>query len=88
MYKTVNQSAPQGLCNIFQFSDTVNNYILRGSSTGLFIPSPRTLFKRLSVIVGLNYGTGYRKIFEVRYRVSRFVKIFLPWPQYLNLIFN
>ena len=37
MYKTVNQLAPQRLCNIFQLSDTVNNYNLRGSSTGLFI---------------------------------------------------
>ena len=35
MYKTVNQLAPQGQCDIFQFSDTVNNYNLRGSSTEL-----------------------------------------------------
>ena len=50
MYKTVNQLAPQRLCNIFQFSDTVNNCNLRGSSTGFFIPRPRTEFfiKRFS----------------------------------------
>jgi hypothetical protein len=33
MYKTVNQLAPQRLCNIFQFSNTVNSYNLRDSST-------------------------------------------------------
>ena len=42
MYKTVNQLAPQRLCNIFQSSNTVNSYNLRGSSNGLFIPRPRT----------------------------------------------
>ena len=44
MYKTVHQLAPQRLYNIFQLSDTVNNYNLRGSSTTLFIPRPRTEF--------------------------------------------
>ena len=44
MYKTVDQLAPQRLCNIFQFSNTVNSYNLRGSSSGLFIPRPRTEF--------------------------------------------
>jgi hypothetical protein len=44
MYKTVNQLAPQRLCNIFQFSNTVNSYNLKGSSTGLSIPRPRTEF--------------------------------------------
>ena len=44
MYKTLNQLAPQRLCNILQFSDTVNNYNLRDSPTELFIPRPRTDF--------------------------------------------
>ena len=48
MYKTVNQLAPQRLCNIFQSSNTVNSYNLRGSSTGLFIPRPRTEFFKKS----------------------------------------
>jgi hypothetical protein len=65
MYKTVNQLAPQRLCNIFQFSNTVNSYNLRGSPTGLFIRRPRTeLKKKVSVTVGLNYGIDYQKIFE------------------------
>ena len=48
MYKTVNQLAPQRLCNIFQSSNTVNSYNLRGSSTGLFIPRSRTEFFKKS----------------------------------------
>ena len=48
MYKTVNQLAPQRLCNIFQFSNNVTSYNLRGSSNGLFIPRPRTKFLKKS----------------------------------------
>ena len=48
MYKIVNQLAPLRLCDIFQLSDNVNNYYLRGSSTGLFIPRPRTEFVKKS----------------------------------------
>jgi hypothetical protein len=48
MYKTVNQLAPQRLRNIFQFSNSVNSYNLRGSSTGFFIPRPRTEFEKKS----------------------------------------
>jgi hypothetical protein len=41
-----------------------NSYNLRGSSTGLFIPRPRTeLKKKVSVTVVLNYGIEYQKIF-------------------------
>ena len=49
MYKTLNQLAPQRLCNIFQLSETVNNYNIRGSSTGLFIARPRTEFLKKSL---------------------------------------
>ena len=64
MYKTVNQLAPQRLCNIFQFSNNVTSYNLRGSSNGLFIPRPRTEFlRKVLVIVGLNYGIKYHKIY-------------------------
>ena len=48
MYKTVNQLAPQRLCNSFPFSNTVNSYNLRGSSTGLFIPRLSTEFLKKS----------------------------------------
>ena len=48
MYKTVNQLAPLRLCDIFQLSDNMNNYYLRGSSTGLFIPRPKTEFVKKS----------------------------------------
>ena len=62
-----NSSPPAPLCN------------LRGSSIGLFIPRPRTEFKKkVSVTVGLNYGIEYQKIFEIRYLTTRFVKTFSP----------
>ena len=48
MYKTVNQLVPQRLCIIFQFSNNVTSYNLRGSSNGLFIPKPRTEFLKKS----------------------------------------
>ena len=51
MYKTVNQLAPQRLCSIFQFSNNVTSYNLRGSSNGLFIPRPRTEFLKLLLFV-------------------------------------
>ena len=73
MYKTVNQLAPQRLCNNFPFSNTVNSYNLRGSSTGLFIPRPSTEFlKKVSVIVRLNYGIEYQMMFEIRYLTTFF----------------
>ena len=48
MYKTVNQLAPQRLCDIFQNSNSINEYNLRGSSAKLFIPRPRTEFLKKS----------------------------------------
>ena len=81
MYKTINQLAPQRLCNIFQFSNNVASHNLRGSSNGLFIPRPRTEFlKNVLVIVGLNYGIKYQKISEIRHLITCFAKIFLPRP--------
>ena len=85
MYKTVDQLAPQRLCNIFQFLNNVTSYNLRGSSNGLFIPRPRTEFLK-SFIVGLleyivgNYGIKYQKISEIRHLITCFAKIFLPRP--------
>ena len=42
MYKRVNKLAPHRLCDIFQKTNTVSDYNLRGSSTSLCIPRPRT----------------------------------------------
>ena len=47
-YKTVNTMAPQRLSNIFQHLYTMSEYNLRGSSTSLFIPRPRTEFLKKS----------------------------------------
>ena len=48
MYKTVNKLAPQRLCNLFQNSNMVSAHNLRGFSTKLFIPRPRTKFLKKS----------------------------------------
>lgn len=82
MCKTVNQLAPQRLCNVFQVS-TVNIYNERGSSTELFIHSrPKSaFFKDVLVIVGLNNGIEYQKILENRHLTIRSAKTFSPWPK-------
>ena len=48
MYKTANKLAPQRLCDTFQNSNTISDHNLRGSSTWLFIPRPRTEFLKKS----------------------------------------
>ena len=48
MFKTVNGLAPQRLCDIFKNVAEIHNYNLRGSSTKLYIPKPKTEFQRHS----------------------------------------
>ena len=47
MFKTVNGLAPQRLCDIFKNVEEIHNYNLRGSSTKLYIPKPKTAFPTL-----------------------------------------
>ena len=42
LFKIVNGLAPQRLCDIFKNVDKIHNYNLRGSSTKLYIPKPKT----------------------------------------------
>ena len=44
MFKIVNGLALQRLCDIFKNVDEIHNYNLRGSSTKLYIPKPKTEF--------------------------------------------
>ena len=48
MYKTVNKLAPSGLCDLFQNVNKINDYNLRGSSTRVCIPMPKTEFLKQS----------------------------------------
>jgi hypothetical protein len=81
MYKTVNGLTPQRLCEAFQDVNTIHDYNLRGSSTKLYTPKPKTEFlKKVSDIVDLNYGIRYQRKYEIRYRISRFVVSFPPRP--------
>jgi hypothetical protein len=48
MYKSINKLAPQRLSNLFQNSNTMYDYDLRGSSTRLCLPKPRTEYLKKS----------------------------------------
>ena len=48
MYKTVNKLAPSRLCDLFQNVNEITDYNLRGSSTRVYIPMPRTEFLKQS----------------------------------------
>ena len=48
MYKSINKLAPQRLSNFFQNSNTMYDYDLRGSSTRLCLPKPRTKNRKKS----------------------------------------
>ena len=48
MYKTVNKQAPSRLCDLFQNVNKINDYNLRGSSTRVYIPMPKTEFLKQS----------------------------------------
>ena len=49
MFKTVNNLAPQRLCDIFENVDEIPNYNLGGSATKLYIPKPKSEFLKNSV---------------------------------------
>ena len=51
MYKTVNQLAPQRLCNIFQFSNTVNSYTQEVLQLGFLFQGPGQTASQLYCIV-------------------------------------
>ena len=61
MYKSINNLAPERLSN--QNSSTIYNYDLRGSSTRLCLPKPKTEFlkKSFSYTMGLTSGIIFRK---------------------------
>ena len=48
MYKSINNLAPERLSNLFQNSNTIYDYDLRGSSTRLCLPRPKTEFMKKS----------------------------------------
>ena len=48
MCKSINNLAPERLSNLFQNSNTIYDYDLRGSSTRLCLPRPKTEFMKKS----------------------------------------
>ena len=73
MFKTVNGLAPQRLCDIFKNVDEIHNYNLRGSSTKLYIPKPKTEFLKNSF--GYSGAKLWNQILE-EIRNSRSLKSF------------
>ena len=57
MYKTVNSR----LYDLFQNVNKINDYNLRGSSTRVYIPMPKTEFQKpkISVMMELKFGISY-----------------------------
>ncbi len=55
MYKSINNLAPERLSNLFQNSSTIYDYDLRGSSTRLCLPKPKTEFLKNS----FSYNEAY-----------------------------
>ena len=48
MYKTVNKLASSRLCDLFQNVNKINDYNVRGFSTRVYIPMPKTEFLKQS----------------------------------------
>ena len=46
MYKSINNLAPERLTKLFQNSDTIDDYVLKGSSSRLCFPRPKTEFMK------------------------------------------
>ena len=66
MFKITHDLAPKRLSNIFHETPSSRHYNLRGSSTKLCLPQPKTDYlKRVLVIEGENCGTASQMIYEV-----------------------
>ena len=84
MYKTVNQLAPQRLCNIFQFSNTVNNYNPRGSifNWAFYSKAQDRIFKKSFSYSGAKLWNRIPE--NIRNLTTCFVKTFSPRPRTPN----
>ena len=48
MYKILNNMGPESLTNLFTYKSEVTNHKLRGISSGLYLPQPRTNNMKIS----------------------------------------
>ena len=66
MYKITHDLAPKRLSNIFHETSSSRHYSLKGSSTKLCLPQPKTDYqKRVLAIEGQNFGTASQMIYEI-----------------------
>ena len=81
MYKSINNLAPEKLSNLFQYSNTIYDYDLKGSSTRLCLPRPKAEFMKKSFSYNGAYVWNHiAEDIRIRHHISRFVKSFLPRP--------
>jgi hypothetical protein len=67
MYKVLNDLAPNALVNLFVRKSDITDYELRGSTTSLQIPFPRTEnLKKTFLMMGRNCGIPYPQICAIR----------------------
>ena len=67
IYKITHDLAPKRLSNIFHEMPSSRHYNLRGSSTKLCLPQPKTDYPKKSFsIEGKNCGTASQMIYEVK----------------------
>ena len=75
MYRCINNSAPDYLCNLFDMNTNSNVYSLRSSAKGnLFVPRPNSNFmKRTFTTPELFYGILY-SLFKTKQYIDLFKK--------------
>ena len=67
MYKVLNDLAPNALVNLFMRKSDITDHELRGSSTSLQMPLPRTEnMKKSFLMMGQNCGIPYLLICVIR----------------------
>ena len=81
MYKTVNKLAPSRLCDLLQNVNKINDYNLRGSSTRVYIPMPKTEFLKQSFC----YDGATLLILRSNFNSIVGVKITLFWGVNISL---
>ena len=81
MYKVLNNLAPSSLEELFERKRNITKYDLRGSSTSLQLPQPKTeKLKKTFLTMELNFGTLYLWICVIRIHCQYLKKEFVLIP--------
>ena len=81
MYKITHGLAPKKLIDIFQKTLSSQNYNLRGSTTMLYLPKPKTEYlKKVLVTEEQNCGMASRKSREIYNLSVTLIQVCDTWP--------